>query len=92
MRNDYCAQVSSRYVAASTPWPQAPDVVAARKQQTGIYSRKARDLSRSTFQGGCKSVANSVHPGLFDEADTGRSLEFTGGAPLADRMRPTTLA
>jgi putative ATPase len=37
-------------------------------------------------------VANPVHPGLFDEADTGHSLETTGGGPLADRMRPTTLA
>jgi putative ATPase len=37
-------------------------------------------------------VANSVHPGLFDEADSGRSSEAAAGSPLADRMRPITLA
>ena len=37
-------------------------------------------------------MANSVHPGLFDEADSGRSSEAAAGGPLADRMRPITLA
>lgn len=35
-------------------------------------------------------MTNSLHPGLFDEADTGRTGDGTG--PLADRMRPRTLA
>ena len=59
---------------------------------TGIHCWKARDLSPSTIHGGCLSVANSVHPGLFDEADSGRSSEAAAGGPLADRMRPITLA
>jgi len=49
-------------------------------------------LSPSSIQGSCEAVANPVHPGLFDDADMGRALEATGGGPLADRMRPTTLA
>jgi putative ATPase len=37
-------------------------------------------------------VANPVYPGLFDEAGAGHPVESTSAGPLADRMRPATLA
>jgi putative ATPase len=37
-------------------------------------------------------VANPAYPGLFDESDAGYSGDHAGGGPLADRMRPRTLA
>jgi putative ATPase len=36
-------------------------------------------------------VSDPLHPGLFDDADVGRSLDEAGDGPLADRMRPRTL-
>ncbi|GMQ76209.1 MAG: replication-associated recombination protein A [Gammaproteobacteria bacterium] len=37
-------------------------------------------------------MANPVHPGLFDEADIGHTIEKVGDGPLADRMRPRILS
>jgi len=37
-------------------------------------------------------VTNSAHPGLFDDAETGVAADSAGDGPLADRMRPKTLA